>query len=94
MTVRAKFIITKIERTLSHRKNEEGNYVPAELWTIHGNPVYGNQDPNHENTRFWQASPSGSLALGTVNPEAVKEFDVGKEFYVDFTLAVPPTPNA
>lgn len=26
--------------------------------TVHMQPVYGNGDPNHENTKFWEASPS------------------------------------
>lgn len=95
MTVRAKFIITKIERTLAQHPDKSGakdergypKYVPTELWTIHGTPVYGNGNPDHENTKFWQASPQGSLVLGTVNPEAVGQFEIGREFYVDFTPA-------
>lgn len=99
MAVRAKFTITKIERTMGSRakKDDDGNIVmgkhnypehePCEMWTIHGQPVYGNGDPNHENTKFWASSPNGSLMLGTVNKDAVDQFELGKEYYVDFTPA-------
>lgn len=50
-------------------------------------PVYGNGDPNHENTRFWQASLSGTLELGVINPEAWSEFHLGREYYIDFLEA-------
>jgi len=95
MTVRAKFTVNAITRTMgqmpdpSGAKNERGYsvYVPTEMWTVKMSPVYGNGDPTHENTKFWQASPSGMLELGTVNKAAVEQFDIGREFYVDFTPA-------
>jgi hypothetical protein len=68
-------------------KQVDGKWVPAETTTINMTPVYCNGDPNHENTKFWQASPGGALSLNCVNPDAVKQFDVGKEFYIDFTPA-------
>ena len=49
-------------------------------------PVYST-DPQHENKAFWEATPSGSIELNINNPEAVKEYELGKEYYVDFTLA-------
>lgn len=93
MTVRAKFTITKIERTMGTRatgeKDERGypKREPCEMWSVHGHPVYGNGDPAHENTKFWEASPSGQLMLGTVNAAAAAEFELGAEYYVDFTKA-------
>lgn len=95
MSVRAKFSVQSITRTAHakypHKKADgTADYSkpePTELHTIRMNPVYGNGNPNHENTKFWESSPSGSLELGTVNPEAVKQFEIGKEYYVDFTPA-------
>lgn len=93
MTVRAKFVVQSITRSMGSMPNGEKTegghavYVPTEMWSIKMSPVYGNGDPAHENTKFWQASPSGSLELGTVNATAVAQFDIGKEFYVDFTPA-------
>jgi len=55
--------------------------------TIHLQPVYGNSDPNHENSKFWAASPNGEIRLGTVNAAAVAQFALDQEFYVDFTPA-------
>jgi hypothetical protein len=33
---------------------------------------------------FWDASPSGGLTLGTINPAAWEQFELGKEYYLDF----------
>lgn len=59
-------------------------YEPAPQVTIEMFPVYGNGDPNHENTKFWQASPSGKLELNCVNAAASDYFKVGQEYYLDF----------
>ncbi len=95
MSVRAKFTVTSIERTphtAGYEKTPDGkdDYakpIKTELHTIKMAPVYANNDPNHENSKFWKASPSGELRLGTVNPEAVAQFELGKEYYVDFSPA-------
>lgn len=78
MAVRAKFKVDRIERTL---------YSGEELQTIVLSPVYKTNDPEDENSKFWKWSPSGSLHLGTLNPEASKQFELGKEYYIDFTPA-------
>jgi hypothetical protein len=99
MSVRAKFKVDAIERTMQSAakkgpdglavKDDRGHYVyePCEMSTIKMSPVYGNGDPNHENTKFWQASPSGSFSLNCVNADAVKQFELGKSYYLDFTPA-------
>ena len=95
MSVRAKFSCDKIESsqiTSGYEKDSDGREdykkpIRVELRTIHLNPVYANNDPNHENSKFWKASPSGGMTLGTVNPEAWKHFELGKEYYIDFTPA-------
>lgn len=40
-----------------------------------------------ENEEFFDCTPYGKIVLGTVNQEALKEFEVGKEYYIDFTKA-------
>lgn len=93
MSVRAKFKVDSFTTTMQTRQKdpqgkwEASNLEQVEMRTIKMSPVYGNGDPNHENTKFWQASPSGELTLGTVNPEAWKQFELGKEYYIDFTPA-------
>lgn len=90
--VRAKFKVVRIERTMGSRKvgadeNGRDKWEPCELNTIVLNPVYANSDPEHENSKFWAASPSGEIRLGTVNAEAVKQFELDQEYYIDFTPA-------
>lgn len=87
--VRAKFKVSRIERCMGTVPADDGtnNYKSGEFWTIHMSPVYHNNDSDHENSKFWQYTPSGSIQLGTVNKSAVEQFDLDREFYVDFTLA-------
>ncbi len=82
--VRAKFKVQSIERTMSQRKRPDGTWGPGELHTVKMFPIYHNDDPDHENTAFWEATPSGSLELGMVNAEAVAHFEIGHEYYIDF----------
>lgn len=101
MSVRAKFRVDRIENSIGSKtkldaegkpvKNERGynESEPCKMATIHLLPVYANGDPNHENTKFWQSSPSGKIELGCVNAEAVKQFALGQEFYIDFIPAGP-----
>ena len=42
-------------------------------------------DSSPENKAFWEATPSGRIELGIVNPKAIKELKLMKEYYVDFT---------
>jgi hypothetical protein len=93
MKTRAKFRLDSIERTMSHKgvpdpeKPGATKYVPCEMRTLKMSPVYGNGDPNHENTKFWEASPSGSFQIGVVNLDAVEHMKLGEEFYIDITPA-------
>lgn len=94
MAVRAKFKVQRIEAT-HHSRPKPGpdgkpNYQDTELVemrTVVLSPVYGNGDPNHENTKFWNASPSGEIKLGTINPDAWAAFELGAEMYVTFEPA-------
>lgn len=42
---------------------------------------------NKENEQFFRWTPFGELTMGTVNPAASAQFEVGKEYYLDFTPA-------
>lgn len=94
MGVRAKFRFNSYTTELHSRpsRKEDGsldwqNTTPCEKRTLNFTPVYANNDPKHENSKFWDASPSGSLQLGTINPEAWSQFELGKDYYLDFTPA-------
>ena len=76
-TVRAKFRCDSITR-------REGYQKGTEVQDIKFHPVMGGSE---ENTAFFTASPSGEIILGCANAEAAKLFDIGKEYYIDFTLA-------
>lgn len=91
MSMRCKFTVNSITRTLQHTyphkkadgSTDYGKTEPHEMWTVKMSPVYGNNDPNHENSKFWAASPSGSFELGTVNKAAVESLTLGGEVYID-----------
>jgi hypothetical protein len=77
MTVRAKFKVQSI--TTTGRWNG-----PGLMGTVKLQPVSSGSE---ENKKFYEATPSGSIDLGTINEEALKQFVIGREFYVDFTPA-------
>ncbi len=77
MSVRAKFYVGSLKKTRMGSQPQVGTMV--ELF-----PVTQGSDENKE---FYQYTPSGKIELGTVNEEAAKQFDIGKEYYVDFTEA-------
>lgn len=74
MKVRAKFRV--------HNVKDMG--ASGSVVELH--PVYSS-DPNSENAKFYNATPWGSVQLGTVNPAVAEQFKPGTEFYVDFTPA-------
>jgi hypothetical protein len=85
MSVRAKFKVHSITSTLT-RVNQAGQTVEKELQTINLSPVYDN-DPESENGKFYAYTPAGKIELGTVNADAAKDFELGKEMYVTFEPA-------
>lgn len=71
MAVRAKVTCTSLE----------GNAVSFDT-------VYEtNEQKDKENARFTKATPWGQIKLGIDNPDALSQFEVGKQYYVDFTPA-------
>lgn len=76
MTVRAKCRVTSIAK-------HTGGQTDVRLI-----PVYSD-DPNHENKRFWDYTPSGEIILRIAKPEAADAFELSAEYYVDFTKAEP-----
>lgn len=78
MSVRAKF---KVDSILHSKYGDEG------LKTINLSPVYGGSVSSHENAQFWKWTPIGKIELGTINEAAAEQFEIGKEYYIDFTKA-------
>jgi hypothetical protein len=89
--VRAKFKVDEIRRIMgSIGEVGDGGKVTwkqGEVRTVILSPVYGHGNPEHENTKFWQATPSGKIELGCANLAAAEMFDIGQEYYIDFTKA-------
>jgi hypothetical protein len=77
MTVRAKFMVRAIERSMWG--NRDQNLVTVKLVPV--------TTGSEENKQFYDASPSGSMELGVLNASASAQFELGKEYYVDFTRA-------
>lgn len=74
--VRAKFQVTEINHRHTH--NAANTFAEVKLA-----PVYETGDG--VNKSWSLATPSGQISLGITNPEAIKGFDLGKFYFVDFT---------
>jgi len=81
MTTRAKFRLIGWKNTIGSRPVGNGKWEDAIMCSLEFTAVASNSP---ENQKFWNATPSGKIEISIVNPEAVKEFDLGKEYYVDF----------
>lgn len=78
MSVRAKFKVDSYETTIDWRDKTK------EVRAIKLSPVVGG---SKENDSFYAATPSGNIVLSIINEDAWKNFELGKEYYVDFTVA-------
>lgn len=70
--VRAKFVVDKISKT--RFGSHEVILAPV-------------SSGSEENKQFFKWTPGGQISLNVVSDEAVGQFEVGKEYYVDFTPA-------
>lgn len=81
MAVRAKVRVTGRHETthITGDGNVQGVIVTMQ-------PVYGTDaDPGNKQWSKW--TPSGEIRLDITNPDAFKQFVLGKEYFVDFTPA-------
>lgn len=84
MSVRAKFQLIKTTQTMHSVRDAEGKYNTVPLTSMAFQVVHGNTP---ENEKFFASTPSGTIELGVINPEAAQQFELGKEYYIDFTPA-------
>lgn len=84
MTVRAKFQLIKTTQTMHSKKDEDGNWITIPLTSMSLQVVHGNTP---ENERFFASTPSGTIELGVLNPEAAAQLELGKSYYIDFVPA-------
>lgn len=73
--VRAKFVV-QVGSKKVHESDGCG--------TVHLLPVYSG---SKENDEFFKYTPGGQIDLTIMNPNAMAQFEEGKEYYVDFTPA-------
>lgn len=53
---------------------------------VHFTTVYEpDKEKDTENARFTKATPWGDIRMGIDNPSALEQFEVNKEYYVDFS---------
>lgn len=76
MSVRAKFKCVSVE--------DSNPAVSEGCKNIRLDAVIEGSDENKE---FFRWTPSGQISIGCVNEAANKQFEIGKEYYVDFTPA-------
>lgn len=74
MTVRAKYSCTEV--TKSNSWNNKGFLYTAKFNVV----TSGSED----NDKFFAFTPTGSITMGTYKEDT---FEVGKDYYVDFTKA-------
>lgn len=80
MAVRAKFRCSSIE--------DFGYNKRVSLQAVYE----GSLGENEENKRFTKATPWGELKMTVDNPAAAIQFEIGKEYYLDFTEVPQPVP--
>jgi hypothetical protein len=78
MSVRAKFAVQSVTRT------QHWDKAKGEVQTVRLSPVTSGSE---ENKAFYEATPGGNIELATLNPQAGNYFELGKEYYLDFTKA-------
>ena len=74
--IRAKFLVESVTKRKAGYSGIDYTYE-AELRVVYGN--------SEENKQFFAATPSGVIKLSTVRNNM---FEVGEEYYVDFTKAI------
>lgn len=80
MTVRAKFML------ISSTESRYGVQQQAPIArTLKFQPQYDTSIP--EDQRFAKATPSGFIEMYVDNPAALEQFELGKQYYIDFTPA-------
>jgi hypothetical protein len=57
---------------------------PEDGFYLHFSPVYTGSEENRE---FFKWTPGGTVQFNVMNEAAAAKFEVGKEYYLDFSPA-------
>jgi hypothetical protein len=91
--VRAKLRVAEVKdigEWSIYENNDYANPIPCTAKQVRLTAVTFNQDdPTPENERFNRATPSAQFEMTILNPTAAEAFQVGDEFYADFTRCQP-----
>jgi len=85
MTVRAKLQVLEIKHHHVHAPRKDPTVPESVHVEIRAVPV--NSASGKENESWSKWTPSGELKLTITNPPAADFFEIGREYYVDFTPA-------
>lgn len=77
MSVRAKFRVMGINHVYTGAQDKQ----PVDIRLA---PVW---EQDGVNRKWSQATPSGEIKMLITNPEAADQFELGREYFVDFTPA-------
>ena len=82
---RAKFqVVEKVIRCGNYYDTKEGSSSTRNVVTVVMSPVVSGSDENKE---FFANTPSGKIEIGVLRQELADLFEIGKEYYVDFSQA-------
>lgn len=73
-STRCKLVVNKLEM-------QPGNGVIATLTAVY------DSNPESENGKFFHYTPVAEVRLGILNPNVRDFFELGKEYFVDFSRA-------
>ncbi len=71
-------VVCSLKQPAKFGDDQEGFYLTF-------SPVYVGSEENKE---FFKYTPGGTVAFNVLNLAAAEKFEVGKEYYLDFTPAV------
>jgi hypothetical protein len=77
----AKFYVSSVQKFGApnyQTGTPETTGIKVELYPV----PYKPDDPTHENSKFWTASPSGKMELQIQNKSLFDAFEVGTEIYL------------
>lgn len=90
MTIRAKFYCVSRTETLSPNYNyETKENEMRRTYSVRFHPVTGGSE---ENKRFYASTPGGSIEMHGLTEAVGLQFELSKEYYLDFNLASAPQP--
>lgn len=90
--VRAKFVLQSYETFMSntyphHKADGSTDYSKPEQLEVRNLKFGVVQSGSEENKAFFASTPSGTIILSTVNRAAWQQFELNKEYYIDFERA-------